>query len=140
MAGCRSYPLTDTQQFDILHLAGIGLNPPAPPQHVVLVPGSYIYELWPAVIAGVAGQLSEILDRHRRVAIFIQAGAMSVPIGALVHLLLGERPDHSVHCFDFGQVLDVAIDPSRSAAPFICDPAVAAAIARQPIPFVMTDA
>jgi hypothetical protein len=119
------------------HLAGIALRPPAPPQDLILVPGIYAHELWPTVMAGVAGQLTEILDRHRRIGVFMQAGAMTIPIGALIHLLLSELPDHSVHCFDFGQILDVAVYPSQSGGPWIRKPDVAAAIAGQPIPFTI---
>jgi len=122
------------------HLAGIGLRPPAPPQNIILVPRFYIFALWPTVMAGVAGQLIEILDRYRRVAIFIQATAMSAPIGALIHALLGERPEHSVHCFDFGQVLDVALDPGQLVGSTFSLQGTAAAVAAQAIPFVMTGA
>jgi hypothetical protein len=122
------------------HLARISLREPAPPQDTILVPGTYAHELWPAVMAGVIGQLTEILDRYRRVVVLMQAGAMSVPIGTMIHLLAGERPDGSVHCLDLGQLLDVAASPSRSAGQWIRRRYVAEAIAAQPIPFVLAEA
>jgi hypothetical protein len=96
------------------HLSTIRVRGWSGATKVITVPQTLIYETWPSVLPVVVSRLDEIVRRHSRVCILVQAALMSVTIGVAVHLMRSMHPSSRIHYFDMGQSLDVAGYPDRT--------------------------
>jgi hypothetical protein len=79
--------------------------------HIIALPELRMYELWPATLAYCAGRLAPLIQSGKRVSIFMQCGVLTIPLGIMAHKMAQERRGASVKCYDFGQVLDIALYP-----------------------------
>ncbi len=77
----------------------------------VVIPDVHVHELWPAVLPYAAGRIADVLARHSRMTVIVQAAIMSVPLGVMIDRMRQARPNATVSYFDLGQVLDVAAGP-----------------------------
>lgn len=100
--------------IEITHWEGMTLT--------IVIPSKYVHELWPSVMAHVAGKLADLFSKTSRVNILVQAGVMSVPLGILVDLMRDNFVDTQIRYFDMGQVLDVATYPANPVGPWIQHP------------------
>jgi hypothetical protein len=89
------------------HLKTIGMVDFEGDESHIIVPSRTIHELWPVTLAYVAGEFAKVVSEYQRVTVFVQAGAISLPISLLIMHLV-RRKAAKVRLYDLGQVLDLA--------------------------------
>ena len=117
------------------HLAGIAIKNCSVETHNIIVPPRWVYRKWPAVVGYVLGRVSELMARHDRLTILVQAGGLAAPLGILIDLVQAQNEGCEVRYFDMGQALDIATISDTPFGAWIRKSNVAEALNAQPSPF-----
>lgn len=97
------------------HLARTGFRDRDLPVDRLVVPGTLIHPLWPAVVAVAMGTLDVLVEEGVSLSVLVQGAVTGALIGVTVMLWRDVSTRGVVRYLDLGQVLDVAApgDPRR---------------------------
>jgi hypothetical protein len=90
------------------HLAGTRLRGRAGRTEHLVLPGTAVHPLWPAVLPMVLGTFEELLEQGRSVGVLLQAAVMAGLAGLAVRQWRRTATVGTLRLFDLGRVLDLA--------------------------------
>jgi hypothetical protein len=90
------------------HLRRLAIRGWEGPLFRIVIPGTHVEHLWPAVVPFVIGAVDETAERYRRTTVITQSSLMSAVISVALELATARRDGRSLRYVDMGQVLDVA--------------------------------